>query len=590
MASASPLLISLLPIQLESRKRNMLRFPNPGSTIQNFVSVYAAAFERLNGRAVTLDDIVAAVVSANLATSSGYMGEEAVARSTRADRSRDPLYNQLKMYSELFRILGWLHPTPQSALNFTFTLLGQQIVAAGRDFWPLLEECVLGIVYPTPLLAVKGDFDLRPFAFILRVMAACDGHLSRDEMIIGPLNANSDRDKKSLDAVAAIIRVARKSAAETEKEIQRVSNARKIQVNTLQNYTRWPIALLRDLGWATRGHAHFRNNDRYGTFILTEKGQALAERVTNSIDLRVDDATRIGSEVRHSLAVVAHFRMLERSGFDITPLEDRITRAEAIAAQELKRLETDGRNLLFSPFQSMSLADIAATFADPKQIAHVERDEIRTDAAVAPEGRDDRSHLFVPPKLVAVARAEPGPEGLRAELIKLLKEHHKIEVAAAAFAYNHAKDTQGVFYPLVTNLFQILGFKSDYSRKGVNYQRWDACVWVGDYALPVEIKSPTEEVVLSTKAVRQALENKVILLSRGGLDTRPELASLVVGNRIPNERGEMSNLIDDVFKAFGLRLGVIDLTTLAHLALRAVRDNVTIDAEQLSQLRGFLDV
>ncbi|MES2143060.1 MAG: hypothetical protein V4516_01585 [Pseudomonadota bacterium] len=42
-----------------------------------------------------------------------YMGEEAVARSTRADRSRDPLYNQLKMYAELFRTLGWLHPCPQ---------------------------------------------------------------------------------------------------------------------------------------------------------------------------------------------------------------------------------------------------------------------------------------------------------------------------------------------------------------------------------------------------------------------------------------------------------------------------------------------
>src|SRR5690606_38200521 len=138
-------------------------------------------------RTVNLDDIVEAVVAANLATSSGYMGDEAVVRSTRSDRSRDPLYNQLKMYAELFRTLGWLHPTQQSSLNFTFTLLGEQIVAAGRDFNSLLEECVLGIVYPNPLLTVKGDFDLRPFAFILRVMAACDGHLSRDEMIIGPL-------------------------------------------------------------------------------------------------------------------------------------------------------------------------------------------------------------------------------------------------------------------------------------------------------------------------------------------------------------------------------------------------------------------
>ena len=81
----------------------MLRFPNPGSTIANFVAVYSAAFKALNGRVVDLDDNVRAVVAANLATSSGYVGDEAVSRSTREDRSRDPLFNQMKMYAELFR-------------------------------------------------------------------------------------------------------------------------------------------------------------------------------------------------------------------------------------------------------------------------------------------------------------------------------------------------------------------------------------------------------------------------------------------------------------------------------------------------------
>lgn len=569
----------------------MLRFPNPGSTIENFVRVYGAAFERLNGRTVDLDAVVAAVVGANLATSSGYMGEEAVARSTRADRSRDPLYNQLKMYAELFRTLGWLHPTPQSALNFTFTLLGEQLVAAGRDFGPLLEECVLGIVYPTPILTVKGDFDLRPFAFILRVMSACDGHLSRDEMIIGPLSAASDRGQANLDAVVATIEAARDSAADTKAAVEAVSDARKIQVTTLQNYTRWPIALLRDLGWATRGSARFGDGRKYGTFHLTDKGQALAERVGGSFDLRVYDAAQLAPEERKALAVVAHFRMLERSGFDITPVWKRIAKAEAIAAPVFKRLGTDGRSLLFSPFQSLALNDISAAFPARAQSAQVGEGANRTAVAAGPSGRDDRSHLFLRPNMVVAERAgASGPYGLRAELVELLEVHRDIEVAAATFAENHAMDTQTGFYPLVTHLFRILGFQSDHSRAGVNYQRWDACVMVDGYALPVEIKSPTEEIMLSTKAVRQALENKVILLSRGGLETRPELASLVVGYRLPNERGEMSNLIDDVFKAFGLRLGVIDLTTLAHLALRAVRDGVTIDAGQLGQLRGFLDV
>lgn len=567
----------------------MLRFPNPGSTIENFVRIYRAAFEHLNGRIVTLDDIVAEVVAANLATSSGYMGKAAVARSTRADRSRDPLYNQLKMYAELFRILGWLHPTSQSSLNFTFTLLGEQVVAAGRDFVPLLEECVLGIVYPTPILAVKGNFDLRPFAFILSVMAACGGHLSRDEMIIGPLSAVSDRGDANLDSVVTTITAARQSAEHIRSSVAALSNARKIQVNTLQNYTRWPIALLRDLGWASQGSARSSDGCKYGTLYLTERGKELADRVADSVDLRLVDVAQLTPEVRKALATTAHFRILERSGFDVAPLKWRIEEAETVVASLFERLGVNRGNLLFSPFQSLPLQDIVAAFPGHVQMT---RTELRsTQIARASAGREDRSHLFAPPKMVVVDGDRlGGPDALREELFELLDAHGNIEAAAAAFAESHGGDTQTAFYPLVTHLFQVLGFHSDHSRAGVNYQRWDAYVMVNGYALPIEIKSPTEEVVLSTKAVRQALENKVILLSRGGLATHPGLTSLVVGNRIPNERGEMSNLIDDVFKAFGLRLGVIDLMTLAHLALRAVRDGVTIEAEQLSRLRGFLHV
>lgn len=567
----------------------VLRFPNPGSTIENFVSVYNAAFTRLNGRVVDLDDMVQAVVAANLATSSGYMGEEAIARAKRADRSRDQLYNQLKMYAELFRILGWLHPTSEKALNYTFTLLGEQVVASGREFWPLLEECVLGIIYPTPTLTVKGDFDLRPFAFILRVMSACDGHISRDEMIIGPLSAVSDRGQKNLDAVVELVKSARSSAAKTQEFLDAVSSVRGIQVNTLRNYTRWPIALLRDLGWAEKGNAKFVNGLEYNSFHLTEKGWAQAKRIEASIDLRVDNIEELQSEEREALSVIAHFRMLERCGFDIKTHISRIVKAEEVAASLFNRLGAGSDTLLFSPFQSLSLVEINVIFSSHRKINQTEISTTHVASSNAPDGRNDRSHLFVRPKFVVADKSEVnGPDVLRQELKVLLDANGTIDAAAAEFAVNHANDTQTVFYPLVTHLFQILGLKSDYSRPGVNYQRWDACVWFGDYAIPVEIKSPTEEIVLSTKAVRQALENKVILLSRGTLKTQRNMTSLVVGNRLPTERGEMSNLIDDVFNAFELRLGVLDLSTLAGLALSAVRDDLTVDMAQLSELRGFL--
>jgi hypothetical protein len=567
---------------------SLLRFPNPGSTIENFVRVYTAAFETLNGRVVNLDDIVEAVVAANLATSSGYMGAEAVTRSTREDRSRDPLYNQLKMYAELFRTLGWLHPRPESSLNFSFTLLGEQLVAAGRDYWPLLEECILGIAYPTHVLNVKGQFNLRPFAFIIRLMGASGGYLSRDEMIIGPLSASSDRGAGATAAVASEIANARRSRVATDAALSKLASTRKTQVNTLYNYTRWPIAVLRDSGWVEEASVRFVDRQKYKAWQLTEKGRGVAARIDAALDLRLSDVEVLPPEEMKALATLAHYQMLDRAGFDIAPVIERVEVAKRLAEPSLTRWDTTGDNLLFSPFQSLSISNIAAVFPARAAGPQIERKAGQGSSLI---GRDDRSHLFVAPRLVAaVETRESAAQPVRDELAALLRRYGSAHGAAAAFADAHASDTQTAFYPLVTHLFQILGFRSDYSRAGVNYQRWDACVWIDCDALPVEIKSPTEEVYLSTKAVRQALENKVILLARGGLATRRELTSLVVGYRLPNERGDMSNLIDNVFAAYSLRLGVIDLQSLAHLAARSVAEGLTIDPKQLSGLRGFLNV
>ena len=228
----------------------------------NFVAVYKATFKRYRGQVVKLDDMVQATVEANLATSSGYMGKEAIARSTRKDRSRDPLYNQLKMYAELFRSLGWLRSTESSALNYTFTLLGEQVVAADRHWRSLLGETVLGIVYPSHTIELRGDHDTRPFAAILSTMLACNNGLSRDEMIVGPLSASSDRSKADIADIAAKIMELREEPAVIKGALNELKETRGIQINTLRNYTRWPLAVLRDLGWTERDREPYRRNNK----------------------------------------------------------------------------------------------------------------------------------------------------------------------------------------------------------------------------------------------------------------------------------------------------------------------------------------
>jgi hypothetical protein len=570
----------------------VLRFPNPGSTIGNFIAVYTAAFKRLHGQIVNLDDIVQATVEANLATSSGYMGAEAITRSTRVDRSRDPLYNQLKMYAELFRALGWLHPTEESSLNFTFTLLGHQVVAAGPHYLPLLGETVVGIAHPSHILAIKGDHDLRPFAFILKTMLSCDGALSRDEMIVGPLSAQSDRKKKSLEPVVKVVESVRDSDKAMRTALDRVSVNRGIQINTLRNYTRWPIAIMRECGWTEKVQLTFRKGGKsFEAHGLTDEGKKVAQRLLVSADLRVDQLDKLSFDEKSAIGLWSHYSMLDRAGFDIAPVRRKLELQAPVLNRALNGLGINrGQAVIFSPFQSLSVTDIQKIFPASEEGSKVRERQKTAFGKVI--GRGSRDHLFVEPKFV---RQDQKIEDITVrklgEELRALRLKNKTEKdAAEAFALSRAADTQSQFYPLVSHIFRLLGFKSDYSRAGVNYQRWDACVWLNSIAVPIEVKSPAEELFLSTKAIRQALENKIILLSRGGLKTSKDVSSLIVGYQIPNERGDMSSLIDDIYGAFGIRIGVIDLRTLGLLAIRAVIDNLTIKHEQIGELRGFLRV
>src|SRR5690606_22336524 len=121
------------------------------------------------------------------------------------------------------------------------------------------------------------------------------------------------------------------------------------------------------------------------------------------------------------------------------------------------------------------------------------------------------------------------------------------------------------FYPLVASLFCALGYDCSATRAGVNYARWDAMISDPIDSIPIEIKSPGEEAFISIKAVRQALENKVILLSRGQYPTRWTTTSLVVGFNLPNDRAEVSGLIADIRNTFGVTIGVIDIRALLRL-------------------------
>lgn len=188
----------------------MIRFPNPSSDISHLLLLFKRLYSDLSQyKSFHLDNISKAMVSAGMAASSGFIGKEALVQSTRVDRTRDPLYNQSKMYAEIFRDLGWISSSEDSALEYQFTELGKY--AALDDKQKVFERSVISIVYPNRAISLVDPVSTRPFVSMLYSASFLDKYICRDEIILGPLSW-SDRDG-SLDRELNAIKNLRPSSS-----------------------------------------------------------------------------------------------------------------------------------------------------------------------------------------------------------------------------------------------------------------------------------------------------------------------------------------------------------------------------------------
>ncbi len=62
-------------------------------------------------------------------------------------------------------------------------------------------------------------------------------------------------------------------------------------------------------------------NGSFEAHRLAAKGVSVAERVAASVDLRIDEVDRLPYEEKRALSVEAHYRMLERAGFDLRTVD-----------------------------------------------------------------------------------------------------------------------------------------------------------------------------------------------------------------------------------------------------------------------------
>lgn len=146
------------------------------------------------------------------------------------------------------------------------------------------------------------------------------------------------------------------------------------------------------------------------------------------------------------------------------------------------------------------------------------------------------------------------------------------------------------FYEVIGDILEYLGFqKVSVTREGDTNNRMDAIIIDTTRSIPIEIKSPKEIEYINIKSVRQALENKIVLLSRGFYPTQDEVTSLAIGFQYPNDRSGVYELIEDINKTYGFKIGIIDFTDLLKLFYNKCEKGDSPDLEKIYYLNGKLN-
>ncbi len=303
----------------------VFRFSNAVSDISRFIYTYKQLYNHFidktnNNEYFDHKEAASFLALEGLASSLGAIGAEALIRSTRPDKSRDPLYNQHKSYSEIFRMLGW-YESGSMQTNFRLPEYGGYI--AETDDPAVLKQLfalnILHIVSPNPSTTVRGGNTLRPFPMILKLMLLLDGKINRDEMIIGVLACENDKAKDVLHNTAQQIKSIRKAGvAALRKGIYDLMVKNNMQSDaTLGNYTRFPISALKWAGWVEPENNKTIYNKTVKFLNLTDEGKKIAHYLVDIPDIRLNDILKYSENEKASFVVLSNLQKLESAGFDL---------------------------------------------------------------------------------------------------------------------------------------------------------------------------------------------------------------------------------------------------------------------------------
>ena len=511
----------------------MIKFRNPGSNIETQIFIFKALYDGLKGNAsFTTADMGNVIANSNLMSAYGHSGERALEISSKKKASLNSTQMNMKMYAEVFRMLGWIAPADRKkSYPVSFTFIGE--CAANGSYESavsLAEQALLGYVTPSEASGrVKYTERARVFPHMLRTLRDLVGVMYKHELCLGPMSF--DDDEETYSEMIQKIKSLRGDHSRLQNAFSDLCENLGMKKSSVDNSTRLPLGLMSGLGWIRSG---VRNKTLYRRslqcFEITSKGESRLEDIRTMLDIRLEQYYNLNDTMKPSAIRSGTYSLLARAGFDISSVEESYE-----ADNQILDLISGGQELLFSPYQTLwadtvndalgyvpSHTNSVAVTRKPH--ADNEEDLIEYDTSGIVDSSSFTYGVPVESNSERLSLSE-----LRNEITKAIATSVSTEDALHTIFIAHRKDTQAEFYPFVADLFTLIGMPCQESRAGDNGARWDALIADSKESIPMEIKSPTEELHLSLKAVRQALENKVVLLSRNTHPTTMETTTLAVG-------------------------------------------------------------
>lgn len=158
---------------------------------------------------------------------------------------------------------------------------------------------------------------------------------------------------------------------------------------------------------------------------------------------------------------------------------------------------------------------------------------------------------------------------------------------ALKIAQNLKGQKAAVFYPVVAGYLRVLGLDASASNMGDTNSRADVVIKTDEGIVPMEVKSYSEVGTINLKSVQQALENKLFTARQGEDNVLNELSSLALAFDYPSERVGLTELVDDIYGAFGIRIGLISVPRLIEAAIAKTCGIREFQTSSLLRLKGL---